>query len=147
MCTASRRRLFERGASVEIVLGQIRHAAAEHAIENIAYCFMPDHVHMLVAGTSEVADLRKFAALSKQRSAWRFSRQGGGRLWQPGYYDRVLRDEDATMDVVRYIVENPVRARLVAEPSQYEFWGSGTYTRDQLLDYIQDARPWRWRRA
>jgi hypothetical protein len=79
----------------------------------------------------------------KQRSAWRFARGGDGRLWQPGYYDRVLREEEATPAVVRYIVENPVRAGIVKSPGDYPHWGSDSFTRGQLLDFIQDSGQWR----
>ena len=97
----------------------------------------------LVAGESETSDLRKFAKLVKQRSGWRFARRDKGRLWQPGYYDRVLRDEDATAAVVKYIIANPVRAEIVESPLDYPHWGSALYTREQLLDFVQDASPWR----
>jgi hypothetical protein len=30
-----------------------------------------------------------------------------------GYFDRVLRDEEATLDVVSYIVLNPVKGRAL----------------------------------
>ena len=122
---------------------QIRFTATEQTFENIAYCFMWDHLHMLVGGASETADLKKFAKLVKQRSGWRFARGGDGRLWQPGYYERMLRGEDATADVVKYIIQNPVRAQIVKSPGDYPHWGSGSYSRQELLDFIQDARDWR----
>jgi hypothetical protein len=31
-------------------------------------------------------------------------------LWQEGYFDRVLREEDDVFDVARYVLKNPVRA-------------------------------------
>jgi REP element-mobilizing transposase RayT len=36
---------------------------------NLAYCFMPDHVHLLIAGGAEGSDMEAFARLTKQRSA------------------------------------------------------------------------------
>ena len=104
---------------------------------------MWDHLHILVAGASETSDLRKFARLMKQRSGWRYARLEEGRLWQPGYYDRVLRSEEATAQVVQYIIENPVRAAIVEAPGDYPHWGSGVYTREELLHFVQDASQWR----
>ena len=60
----------------------------------------------------------------------------GYRLWQKGYYERVLRDEDASAEIIRYILANPVRSGLVAEPAEYPFWGSGVHTRDDLIELI-----------
>jgi putative transposase len=143
ICTYRRRLAFKDPSTIDLVMEQIRFTAGEQGIENIAYCFMSNHLHILVAGGSETSDLRKFAKLMKQRSGWRFARRGEGRLWQPGYYDRVLRDEDATASVVKYIIANPVRAEIVAAPLDYPHWGSALYTREQLLDFVQDVSPWR----
>src|SRR6266849_1472989 len=35
---------------------------------------------------------------------------------------------------IRYILANPVRSGLVAEPVEYPFWGSGVHTRDELTE-------------
>jgi putative transposase len=142
-CVHERRPVFHDPSAVQLVLDQIRFTSIEQGVENSAYCFMPDHFHMLVTATADSTDLRKFATLTKQRSGWRFGRRGAGRLWQPGYYDRVLREEEATPAVVRYIVENPVRAGIVKSPGDYPHWGSDSFTREQLLDFIQDAGQWR----
>jgi putative transposase len=88
-----------------------------------AYCLMPDHLHFLAAPASEDASvldlLRRFKGIST-RIAWRFGCTG--RLWQPRYYDRVLRRDEAVERVAEYIIHNPVRAGLVAEPDDFR-WG------------------------
>jgi hypothetical protein len=40
-------------------------------------------------------------------------------LWQKSYHDHILRKEEAVADVVRYILENPVRAGLVDSIGEY----------------------------
>jgi hypothetical protein len=57
----------------------------------------------------------------------------GKRLWQDGYFDRVLRDEDATLTVVSYIVLNPVKAGLCRATSDYPLLGSSRYELSELL--------------
>jgi hypothetical protein len=42
-------------------------------------------------------------------------------LWQKSYYDHVVRDDEALSAVVRYIIENPARARLVESPEDYPY--------------------------
>ena len=42
-------------------------------------------------------------------------------LWQDGYYERVLRSRHALETVVRYVLENPVRAGLASKPGDYPF--------------------------
>jgi REP element-mobilizing transposase RayT len=55
---------------------------------------MPDHAYLLVEGLAHDSDLRCFAKMAKQRSGGVYRRRWGQRLWQEGYYERVLRDED-----------------------------------------------------
>ena len=61
-------------------------------------------------------------AIAKQKSGFDFAMRDGYRLWQKGYYERVLRDEEASAEIIRYILANPVRSGLVAEPAEYPFW-------------------------
>ena len=82
------------------------------------------------------SDLRGFAGRAKQHSGADFALKHGGPLWQPGYYDRVLRQNEDARWVARYIVNNPVRAGLVVSPRDYPFLGSDVWTMDELLESI-----------
>jgi len=96
---------------------------------------MPDHVHLLVEGTAVDSDLPAFAALAKQYSAYRLRSRVATRLWQVGFYDHVLRDDEKTVKVARYTLENPVRARLASTVYDYPFVGSSRYSRDALIEW------------
>ena len=133
-CVKERDRTFVDGLIIIVALEQFRKTAALEQFSILTYCFMPDHVHLLVEGTCETSDLRRFAKLAKQRSGAAHALLGRGRLWQDGYYERVLRDEDASRDVARYIVENPVRAGLVISPIDYPHVGSDMWTLAHILD-------------
>jgi putative transposase len=93
---------------------------------------MPDHVHLLAEGKTPESDLRPFMSSFKQKSGFTFSNVRGARLWQDGYYDRVLRRDEDTLTVVRYILENAVRAGLVSRFSDYPYSGSDRYTLEEL---------------
>ena len=49
-CCHSRQPLFVTLERVELVLMQIERSAVEQQVAIIAYCFMPDHLHLLVEG-------------------------------------------------------------------------------------------------
>lgn len=141
-CTADRHGAFVVAAIVNLVLSQIVRAAAERGFAIIAYCFMPDHVHLLVEGTAPDSDMRQFCGLAKQYSAFLYKRQAGRALWQPSYYDHVLRDEEDTWSVVRYIVENPLIAKLAYRADEYPFLGSCVVDRATLILEASCAPPW-----
>jgi putative transposase len=115
MCTFERRPVFSTDEIHQIVRAELlRTADAEH-VEIIVYCFMLDHVHILAEGCRESADIREFARMFRQQSGYTFRRLWRVRLWQEGYYDRVLRSSDDTIEIARYIIANPVRAGLCAD--------------------------------
>ena len=97
---------------------------------------MPDHAHMLVEGLGDDSDFKRFAKMAKQRSGGLYARKHHARLWQEGYHERVLREEDDARDLARYIVNNPVRAGLVENPEEYPFVGSDTWTMTELLESL-----------
>ena len=65
-CTIQRRKTFTKQEVVTLVLAQISRAAAEHRFDIIAYCFMPDHLHLLVEGTADNSNCKQLIARLKQ---------------------------------------------------------------------------------
>ena len=138
-CTAERRKWFEDAGVVDQVRSQLSRSAVEHRFAIPAYCVMPDHVHLLAEGASPGSDLRPFVSSFKQKSGFAFARERAARLWQTGYHDHVLRNDEATLAVVRYILENPVRAGLVEKFSDYPHLGSDRYSLDELATAISQG--------
>ncbi len=85
---------------------------------------MPDHVPIVATGRTQESDLRKLVMRWKQSTGFAWSQLGHGRLWQEGYWDRLARFDEPVADMVRYVVENPVRAHLVTDRSLYPLAGS-----------------------
>jgi len=125
--------VFEDSGVVRNALIQIRLTARVEHFAILAYCFMPDHVHLLVEGLNEQSDLRRFAKMSKQRSGAIHALSGNGRLWQEGYWEKALHADEDPRRVVRYILENPVRANLARTPRDYPFVGSDVWNLADLL--------------
>jgi putative transposase len=131
-CTQERHHAFADRDRALAVLSQILRAAPERACAVLAYVVMPDHVHLLVEGLDATSDARSFVHLAKQRAGHDYSHATGRRLWQPSYWDHVLRDEESTWDVARYICDNPVRRGLVDKWEDYLFTGSGIMEREEF---------------
>jgi putative transposase len=139
ICTDQRRPVLTTAAVIDPILSHILHASAAEHIAVGAYCFMPDHVHVMAIGSSPLSDARRFVARAKQLSGFHHQRVTGQRLWQRYSWDRVLRIDEQTVDVICYILENPVRAGLARHPLEYPFSGSAIYSRDALMSAF-DAR-------
>jgi putative transposase len=75
--------------------------------ELIAFCIMPNHVHLLI---KPLDNLSRVMQQLKGNSAKLINGQMGrkGRFWAVDYYDRLIRDEKHFTDVYQYIKNNPV---------------------------------------
>ena len=51
----------------------------------------------------------------------------------------MLRESEPTGVVIRYLLENPIRAGLVARIEDYPFLGSFEYTRPELIEHVYQS--------
>ncbi len=112
-CTRDRRPIFADGRAATAAVGVLREHARVRGVPIHAFCVMPDHAHIALApapGCDVVQFVGEYENLA-QRELWRLGLEG--RIWQAGFFDHVLRSDEAVADVVQYVLNNPVRAGLV----------------------------------
>jgi putative transposase len=104
----------------------LKELASEKDVEIHAYCIMPEHVH-LVLGPSDKTGVIEFVRSLKGRfKAWSRG-EGVTFFWQRSFYDHVLRKDGGVLEVVKYVLGNPVRGGLSEEAGDYPFAGSLVY--------------------
>lgn len=134
-----RQPLFVEADRVNLVREQFLRAEREAEFDNVAYTFMPDHVHKVIKGRTSTSDAKKYIKLAKQYSGFYHSKAFGSRLWQRYGYDRVGLRDDEPRAWVRYVIENPARRGLVEKAEDYPFSGSSIYTMKELIDFAYAA--------
>jgi putative transposase len=92
----------------------------KHPFHHIAYVFLPDHLHWLLE-PSPSTNISKIIAAVKREVTWRMKEQQVNikPLWQPRFYDHVIRDEDDFARHLDYIHFNPVKHGLVQATTKY----------------------------
>jgi len=87
------------------------------------YCLMPNHIHLVAVPETEdglalaIGEAhRRHTRLINFREGWR------GHLWQ-GRFSSYAMDEQYLLACIRYVELNPVRAKLVATPTEW-CWSS-----------------------
>lgn len=117
-----RRPLFYDFALARLLVAELRAAHEQHQVASLAWVVMPDHLHWLVQlQTGSLDDLMRPI---KSNSARQINQRLGtqGPIWQPGYHDRALRQDEDLQSAARYIVANPLRAGLVKRIGDYPLW-------------------------
>jgi putative transposase len=110
----------------ESYLRKISGKCREHGVEILCWCLMPNHVHLLVEPSTEDG-----LSLAIGRAHWAYvkdlnERHGWtGRLFEGRFFSTPMDDSHA-MNAVRYVLQNPVRARIATAPGAYR-WSSARF--------------------
>jgi REP element-mobilizing transposase RayT len=70
---------------------------------------MPDHQHLVLAGTQSESDIWKAVVNYKQKTGFWMSANKPEMRWQKDFYDHVISVHDDIAAQVKYILNNPVR--------------------------------------
>jgi len=127
ICTFDKQALFCKSDAVDQNIKLLIELGKKYSFTIWAYCFMPDHLHLLLDGVDDNSNLRKFISMFKQKTGFWHKKSFGGRLWQANYYEHVLRRQEDLKEVAHYIFANPVRKNLVDDYKQYPFSGSSEF--------------------
>ena len=147
-----RKDVFRSSDDYELFLGILAEAALTFDVLIHAYCLMPNHFHLLL----ETKDSNLSQVMKRLLGLYtvRFNRKHKrlGHLFQ-GRYKALIVDKDAYfLELSRYIHLNPVKAKLVKGPEDYQ-WSSMRYylkqkspeflSRDFTLDSFQSTGAYR----
>jgi len=118
-----RQQVFFYPGDKTLYLELLKEQVKKHGVDVWAYCLMDNHVHLvLVPKTAEglakaVAETnRYFTCKINKRYGWR------GYLWQGRFISFVM-DEIYLIRTLRYVENNPVRAKIVERAWDYP-WSS-----------------------
>lgn len=102
--TRFRHRFFEYSEKRDQCESIFRTVANTNAGVTIdTFVIMPDHVHMIIVLERAENTLGEIVRRMKARSSYEFQE----RLWQPNYYEHVIRTDQALENIRAYIVNNP----------------------------------------
>ena len=103
----------------------------------VCYCIMSNHVHILIDTSLQVPEgleyddfetmefepLQNIMKRIKGPTAIYANRllNRSGKFWQRESYDHYVRNEKEFQNIITYILENPVKAKLVEEWKEYPF--------------------------
>lgn len=96
-----------------------------YAEQNVAvgrYVIMPDHVHFFVRRPDDL-ELGRWIGMLKQALSKHIALAGTSPIWQRGFFDHVLRNDESYAQKWNYVRENPVRAGLVTKADDWPYSG------------------------
>ena len=138
----NRQDVFLTDGDREFYLGLLRKRSVQYGLEVLGYCLMTNHVHLLVR--PQTADamaqaLGRTHFIYAQRFNTEHSRSG--HLWQARFYSCPA-EETTLLAIMRYIEQNPVRARIVPHAWEYPWSSAALHVGRQKDSGMIDAASW-----
>lgn len=123
-------RWLERPDIARIVLEALRKGEHDLRYELGAWVLMPNHVHaaLRLLDGHDLASTVGGIKGSSAREANRLLNRSGSPFWAKDYFDRRIRNSEHGGRVVRYIENNPVKAKLCGSVEDWP-WSSAGKTR------------------
>ena len=122
--TCNRRLIFSDFNIGRIVIRELMQADNFGSTRTQAFVVMPDHFHWLVE-LGDRLSLSSVVANVKCHSARVINQcfvATGTPIWQRGFHDHALRNDQSVIDAARYIIANPLRSGLVKRVGDYPLW-------------------------
>jgi putative transposase len=123
-------------------LSLLRDFATRQSVDVLAYCLMPNHVHLVVVPSTADGLHRTLKPLHMQH-AQRINRlhEWNGHLWQGRYFSSPL-DHDYLWAAIRYVERNPVRAAMIDRAEDYPWSSAPAHCRGTTDPVLTPRAQW-----
>jgi REP-associated tyrosine transposase len=123
----------------DLVLEQLKRQHTLGDFLLFGYVVMPEHVHLLLMplGRGLTGSMHALKRITAEKLVRR--RGCSGPVWQPRYFDFILRRVQDFWEKLDYIHENPVAAGLARRADQWRWSSAGHYTRSGAKPVSVDA--------
>ncbi len=123
----NRQDLFEEEKDYEKLIEIIKKVKEVKQFELYAYCLMTNHVHLFLK-EKETGDIKKIMhkVLSNYVGWFNYKYDRSGSLIGNRYKSEPIESEEYYLTLIRYIHQNPLKAKMVNNLSEYK-WSSYSY--------------------
>ena len=129
--------VFNEIASKEKMKELIFHKLKDLSVKVIAYCIMDNHFHLLIK-TESVADMSKYMARINSSFAKFYNKVNNkvGYVFRDRYRGEAIYNINYLMNCIKYIHENPVKAKMVMKAEDYAYSSMNDYKNHNIDESI-----------
>ncbi|MDP2301950.1 MAG: transposase [Ignavibacteria bacterium] len=125
--------LYNRGANKGLIyfdhksylhfLRRLKFYKDKYCIEILSYCLMPNHFHLFVKQKTDELLISDFISslLNSYVKSINIKYDRSGTLFESKTKSKIILEQNYFMWVIKYILENPVKAKLVKNIEDWEF--------------------------
>jgi putative transposase len=140
----NRQPIFAGTADYEAFLSMLDEYARKCQVAIHSYVLMSNHLHLLATPETAEGIPQLMQALGRRYVRYfNQQQQRTGTLWEGRYRSTLIQAERYLLACMVYIDLNPVRARMVTEPSDYA-WSSHAHYIGRRTDKLITPHPLYW---
>jgi REP element-mobilizing transposase RayT len=125
--------LYNRGANKALIfyerenylyfLGRMKFYSYKYKIKILSYCLMPNHFHIFLKQTTDEFSISLFISslLNSYVKSINQKYEHSGTLFESKTKSKQIEDETYFVWIIKYILENPVKANLAENICEWEF--------------------------
>jgi putative transposase len=126
ICAYNGKKLFRREGVAKVITDELHFRwKTSEEIRLYCFCLMPDHLHLLMSlSDTYQKSLQNWVGAFKRYNA-RVANllYGVSPLWQKNFYEHIVRSDESLFKIAEYILNNPVRKKLVSKWQDYPYCG------------------------
>jgi hypothetical protein len=143
--TRRRHAALRQGDTPGLVTSEWLRTSRRFDVVTLAYCLLPDRIHVLATGAPGGGDPRAAVRRWKMLTGQAYRLRTGSSLWNEGRKEWALASLAEARETARYLVHAPVRAGLVQMPRQYRWVLVSCWSLDDLTGGSREPlRPCWW---
>nr|WP_256206399.1 transposase [Pseudomonas sp. CF161] len=105
-----------------LVIDQLRRQDQAGHTHSLAWVVIPVHIHWLFELQARSLGVVMCPLKSRSSLSLNHTTHSHGHVWQKGYHQRAVRQDEDLKTIARYIIFNPVRAGLARRVGEYPLW-------------------------
>ncbi len=142
LVTNDRNAIFHDSSSIKICLDAINQIQKYHPFELVAFCFIPDHLHLLVTLPDGQKDYSIIIKEIKRKVTKGLRRQCNDPdlvVWQKRFWEHTIRDQYDYKVHFDYIHFNPIKHGFAVNLddwkwSSFGYYFGGEYSENVVID-------------
>jgi putative transposase len=114
--------LLQSERNAMLLIDVLRSCVATRKFRIHDFVVMPDHIHLVIEVGLGMS-IERAMQLIKGRFSYRLKKECAylGEVWQPGFSEVRIYDDESLLEHRRYIAQNPLKAGLCVSAEEYPY--------------------------
>ena len=140
LVTFQRRKYFDTPSKLDILLSKIKQVQRSKPFDLLAFCLLPDHVHLLIKLPNQDSDFPiRIREIKRLVTIWmkRETSEYADKIWQDRYWEHTIRDDRDLQTHFDYIHYNPIKHGLMSTLDGWKWSSYRVYFGGKSKDNIE----------